>query len=320
MLGDDLRLLLFEDCAWYRDLDQDTKDLWVAWRITKSDEPAWWRELLIVAAAFARDHDLLSEYRRRFAGISAQALSDTAGKTLNRSSVSPIWEIANELIVGRYLEKVLGWIFRAHEPEGYRGRKGEWQFESPSGREVFVEVKSLVEREFGGAGVYSRGIQSRRLTSVLKGAYKQLPRDGRSTLVVIVGSGEILRIPFGITHGDLFQTLYGATQITFNVMPYVAGSEKMGPSFYDMFAHAGKHRRLGCVAGLKVGGLDTPGLGFYAIHNPFAAESARLTPQDFDDARQFWVDSEGLGLERPGENLTVHWARMAESVRKDEGL
>jgi hypothetical protein len=307
---EDLRPLLFGGTSWYATLDETTPDYWVLWRITKSDEPAWWRELLIGAAAFARDHGVLPNFRRRIEGIALRSLSDAAGDSERRPSAAPIWGIANELIVGLYLERALSWRLLQHEPRGFGERVGEWQFCTTSGRTVFVEVKSLVEPERVGTGVYMRGVASDRLTAVLRGAYKQLPRDDRATLVVVVGSGEILSVPFGIMHGDLFQTLFGRMQITFKVLPYVEGSERVGPSFYDTFANAGKHRRLGCVAGLKVGGMDTPGLGFYVIHNPYADQAMCLTPVDFPNTRQFFVDRAGSGEELQGLHPAEQWTTI----------
>lgn len=294
---EDLRPLLFCKASWFDGLEESTPDYWVLWRITKSDSPAWWRELLIGAAAFARDHGLLPVYQRRFAGIPARALSDSAGRAENRSSVAPIWEIANELVAGLYLERALGWTLSEYEPNGHMGRVGDWQFITPTGRTVFVEVKSVLEPERFGTGVFSRGVATGRLAGVLRGAYRQLPRDSRATLVVVVGNGLITALNHGIMLTDIFQTLFGKIQVTFPVMPYVEGSERVGPSFYDMFTHTGKHRRLGCVAGLHVGGMDTPGLVFYAVHNPFADSSSKLTKEDFVDARQFWVDIDGHGQE-----------------------
>ena len=282
----------------------------MAWRVTTSTEPAWWKELLNAAASFARGHELLDVYRRRFAGISDRDITDSAGAANCRPAVAPIWEIANELIVGLYLEKALGWTFQCHEPHGFRGRRGEWGFITPTGNEVFVEVKSVIEPEIVGNQVFSRGVATGRLSSVLKGAYRQLPDDGRSTLVVVVGNGLILQISHGIMHGDLFQTLFGRMQITFQVLPYVEGSERMGPAFREMFAHARKHRRLGGVAGLAIGGLDIPGLGFYAIHNPFANPEVRLCREDFNEARQFWVDEDGTGEELTGIDPREAWRRI----------
>jgi hypothetical protein len=226
-----------------------------------------------------------------------------------------VWEIANELVVALYLERALGWSFVAYEPPGHMGRLGDWEFLSLSGETVFVEVKSVMEPALP-EGAFTRGVAFRRLTGVLRGAYRQLPRDSRATLVIVVGNGLITALNGGIMLTDLFQTLFGQIQVTFQVMPYVEGSERVGPSFYDMFAHAGKHRRLGCVAGLHVAGLDTPGLVFYAIHNPFADPSSKLKRDDFADAPQFWVDEEGRGEEQGEVKATERWQRIVAHTLK----
>lgn len=306
--SDDLRPLLFQTSAWFEGLTEDSEDLWAAWRVTTSTEPAWWKELLNACASFARSRGLLQHYQRRFAGLSVGDLSDKAGKT--RYTLGSLWEIANELVVGLFLERALGWTFEAHDPAGFRSRIGDWQFATADGRRVFVEVKSVHEAEMRGNQVFSRGIASKRLTRTLREAYKQLPADDRATLVILVGNGLTLSISHGIMYGDIFQTLFGQMAMTFQVMPYVKGSERIGPTFREMFAHAGKHRRLGCVAGLKIGGLDTPGLVVYAIHNPYANAAQRLSPDHFDGVRQFQVDERGMGRESDGIQPNEMWARI----------
>jgi hypothetical protein len=307
----DLRHLLFDGTSWYANLTSAAPDHWVLWRISKADESAWWRELLICVAAYARDHDLLPSFRRKIEGIPSNSLSDSSGNREARSAVAPVWEIVNELVVAMYLERALGWRLLQAEPAGYKSRRGDWEFTAPSGRTVFVEVKSLVEPEPTASAVFMRGVAADRLTSVLRGAYRQLPKDGRSTLVVVAGFGPILGIPHGIMFGDLFQTVFGKMQVTFSVLPYVEGSERVGPAFHDMFAHAGKHRRLGCVAGMKIGGTDQPGLGFYAIHNPFAQPDVRLSMEDLPRTRQFWVASSGRGKEYDGLHPADRWKELA---------
>jgi hypothetical protein len=236
-------------------------------------------------------------------------MTDSAGEAENRSSVSPIWEVVNELVVGFLLERAVGWEFLQHEPAGHRKRVGEWEFRSPSGRVVFVEVKTLVEPDRY-PPVFNRAVATGRLTQVLRRAYRQLPRDDRSTLVIIVGTGLILEASHGIYHSDLFQTLFGRIQITFQVLPYVEGSERMAPAFREMFVHQHKHRRLGAVAGLAVGGTATPGLGFYVINNPFADDDCQLAEDDFSHLWRFWIDREGVGLEKDGASGTDLWARV----------
>jgi hypothetical protein len=285
----DLRPLLFSSSAWYKSLSESHEDTWPVWRITTSDEPAWWVDVLNVAAEFAQDHGLLDHYRAKFAGIPPGALTLKEAEAKGRRSTFPIWEIANELIVGRYLERVLGWRYESHEPLGRHQHRGDWE---------------------GETGVYSRAIQSPRLRSVLKGAYRQLPDDGRSTLVVMVAD-EILRVPAGIIHGDLFQTLYGRTEFRFKVLPYDPESLRITPSFRDMFTHGTKHRRLGAVAGMVISGMEMPRVQFYAIHNPYAHEAVRLLPSALGDARQFVVEDTGAGHEVSGIDTDIVWQRMS---------
>jgi len=53
-----------------------------------------------------------------------------------------------------------------------------------------------------------------------------------------------------------------------------------------MFVQEKKNRKLGCVAALRPAGLEEPTLAFYAIHNPYAHESARIDPRAFGDSWQ----------------------------------
>jgi hypothetical protein len=290
----DLRPLLFGGLKTFDQLTASDPQLWPVWRITRCDEPAWWVGLLSAAAAFAEDHGLLSVYRAKLDAIPIAELRVAKGDAERRSSTFPVWEIVNELIVARLLERALGWTYSVHEPRGRGGHRGDWEFHLPTGGTVFVEVKSLSEPDRVSSGVYSRPSFAPRLRNVLKGAYVQLPDDGRATLVVIVGH-DVMRIPFGVMHGDLFQSLYGQMQITFQVMPYDPTSVKLSPSFREMFIHGGKHRRLGCIAGLSYGGIDEPSIQLYAIQNPFSQESVGLQSSTLRNIDKFVVDSEGHG-------------------------
>ncbi len=305
----DLRSLLFGGLAWYEALDEGDDATWPTWRIAKSHEPAWWKALLNSAFGFAQDHTLVERYRARFSGISRSELRLEKAQRESRTSTFPIWEVANELVVARYLERVLGWRYESHEPPGRGLRRGDWQFLTPSDQRVFVEVKSLREPERHGTGVFNRPSYSARLRGVLKEAYAQLPDDGRATLVVLVGS-EVLRIPFGIMHGDLFQALYGRMQVTFNLMPYDSASVRMGPSFRDMFVHGTKHRRLAWAAGLAVSGLDLPDLGFYGIQNPYADPTVRIERQAFPNVDRFVVEESGHGHIENGLHPDEVWQLM----------
>jgi hypothetical protein len=222
----------------------------------------------------------------------------------------PVWEIANELVVARYLERVLGWQYVRHEPPGRHDHRGDWEFTSAS-RQVFVEVKSLRELMYlGNGGVYSRPDYRPRIRSALVRAYEQLPADGPATLVVLVGN-DLLKLPGGhLAHGDLFQALFGKTIITLKVLPFDPESVRVGPSFREMWVQGTKHRRLGCVAGLILSGMELPRPNFYAIHNPFAHTPVRLTQLDVEPATQFVVDEAGLGTVIEGIHPTEAWARM----------
>ena len=306
----DLRSLVFGGLSWYDALDESNPSTWPAWRVAKSNEQAWWAALLNSAFAFAQDHSLVETYRAKFGGISLSELRLEKADREARTSTFPIWQIANELIVARYLERVLGWRYESHEPPGRALRRGDWQFRTSNGRRVFVEVKSLRERERLGTGVFNRPSYSGRLRGVLKEAYAQLPDDGRATLVVLVGN-ELLRIPFGVMHGDLFQALYGQMQVTFNVMPYDPTSLRMGPSFREMFVHGAKHRRLAWAAGLAVAGFELPGLRFYAIENPYADPAVHIERRAFGNVERFVVDEDGRGQLDEGLHPKEVWPLMA---------
>jgi hypothetical protein len=307
----DARHLLFADAPWYAALNADSPGMWGAWRIAKSNEDAWWKHVLHVAAVFASEHNYLPAYRARFAGIPAAELTVDRAERDGRSSTDPIWDIANELIVARYLERVLKWQLEQREPAGRATRRGDWQFITRSGRSVFVEVKSLHEPESPTASTYSCPVYTSRIRSVLKAAYSQLPDDGRATLVVLVSKGDLLRIPFGIMHGDIFQSLFGQMQVTFQVMPYDPNSVRLAPSFHDMFVQGSKHRRLGLVAGMVISGMDEPGIRFYGVHNPFANEGCQIVDQDLASADRFFVDEHGYGNSRDGISVSQVWGCMS---------
>lgn len=177
---------------------------------------------------------------------------------------------------------------------------------------MFVEVKTLNEPQLtASTGVYSRAQQFSRVRNVLKGAYAQLPDDGSATLVILVGRGEILRAPRTLIHGDLFGALFGQMQIRFKLHEFETSDLEIPLSLRDMFVQRGKHRRLGCVAGLAVGGMSIPKLEFYVIHNPYAYPAQAIAREDLSRATQFIVDAEGLGTVRPGIASREAWLRMA---------
>lgn len=168
-----------------------------AWYLAKGDENDWGAQLLNAALHWADLHGLSEHYRTRFEGITPVDVQPQRAEAENRLPSFPIWQIANELVVGCYLERVVGWTYGRHEPDGRQGHRGEWQFTTPSGRDVFVEVKSMSEPDWSQAsGVFSRPDYRNRITKPLGEAYKQLPDDGRATLVVLVAEFKL-----SISHG-----------------------------------------------------------------------------------------------------------------------
>src|SRR5688572_19833468 len=122
MAAADLRPLLFGGLPNFDSLSAVDDHLWPVWRVTRSDEPAWWIGALNAAAAFAEEHGLLERYRAKFASIPVSELRTDKAEAARRSSVFPVWEIANELVVGRLLNRLLGWKLQVHEPAGRGSR------------------------------------------------------------------------------------------------------------------------------------------------------------------------------------------------------
>jgi hypothetical protein len=310
----DLRPLLFTGAAWYEGLEEPARGRPSAWYLAKAPLEAAriHAQVLSRAAAFLVEHDLVEAYRRRFAGIRPVDIAEAHARAESQSVTTPVLVIANEFIVARYLERVLGWQYIEHEPAGRSTHRGEWLFRMPGGRDVFVEVKTFAEpAPEPSGGAYMRPDYRPKVRSVLKGAYRQLPEDERASLVVLVGD-EITEISHGIVHGDVFQALFGQYQIRFT--PFADDLNlRGGPSFRDMFTHGTKHRLLGCVAALEIAtrlsdaGRFSPALHFYAIDNPFAHDGKRLTAADLAAARRFMVNEEGLGSEIAGHAMEDAW-------------
>ncbi len=306
----DLRPAFFGGFAWYDGLSpQDDEP--TAWWVAKGTDPNPWVDSLNAALAFAVDHGLVDHYRTKFGGISPPDLDHKRAKREGRTCATPIFEIANELLVARYLERVFRWRFTAHEPPGRKTHVGDWQFVTPRGRAVFVEVKTVREPE-GATGVFSASFAP-GLRAVVARAYAQLPLDDRGVLVVLVG-GLKLHLPAqNPTLSDLFAALFGDYVITFQVLPYDPRSVRGGPSFRDMTVHRDKHRCIGCVAALSPGGTFSPSYGFYAIHNPYAHDAVKLAREDFGNALQFDVDETGRGR-WAGDLHPDVWPRVSESA------
>lgn len=308
----DARPLLFSGLDWYEELEEPQDDIPSAWFRTKG-HLTWAGQLLSVAAEFASSHGLLDAYRTRLAGIDRADLTVARAKAFSRAVSSPIWVIVHELIVACFLERVLGWQYLSHEPSGNKKTRGDWEFATAGGEVVFVEVKTAEEPEiYEDSGAFSRSPRDKQIRGILKGAYKQLPDDGRKTLVVIIGR-EMLGIPYGIIHGDVFQTLFGQFQVRFR--PFEEDAKlRGGPSFRDMLVHGTKHRRLGCIAGFELSGLDFPQLRFYAIENPFSNRTNRLAADSLQYARRYVVDAAGVGQEHTGLSHEDAWNRMSNGA------
>jgi len=284
----DLRPVFFERLDWYQALRPEDG---ASWNVVRGPNKSWYTRSLNAALAFALDHRLYDTYRARFAGLSIKALRPAAD---GHSSAFAIWGVANELLGARYLERRFQWTLDLHEPPGRSRHVGDWQFVTPSGRTVFVEVKSVPDARLPPRQAASVNFTP-TVRSHLARACRQLPADGRATLVLLVGGCVILDISerFPVIN-PLLEALFGAYQVRFNVMPYDPDTLEAGPSLYDMLVQPRKHTRLGCVAALLPGGRDYPTLRFYAIHNPFASDAA-LASTDLEAAFQFVVDKDGHG-------------------------
>jgi hypothetical protein len=312
----DYRPALFGGASWYESLQPPASQEYSTWYLTKAPLDRTFRaQMFNAGATFLDDHNLLDHYRKRFAGINAVDLRPDRAAKESRTVDSPITDIAHEFIIARYLERVLGWTFLEHEPPGRQRHRGEWLFRTPSGRAVFVEVKSISEPEFEGSeGAYMRGDFRPRIRQVVKDAYGQLPEDDRATLVVLAGD-EILEVSHGILLGDIAQALFGRFQVRFN--PLDSDLElRAGPSMRDRLVHPTKHRQLGCVAGFTVGGSGFPQPRFYAVDNPWAEPHRRVPDSDLANARRYTIDEAGMGQERQGLPIDESWLRMCEPPRR----
>lgn len=280
-----MREKYFGGAVWYETLTSTDP----AWQVAKLPDREPWVDLLNAGLDFATRHGLEGPFRERFRGIVAGDMTPERAKAEGRLAYFPIWEVANELIVAVYCERALGWRFVAHEPNGRGERLGDWEFEMPSGTPVFVEVKSIQEAPWVNfSGVFARGSYAQRLRGVLARAYKQLP-DDRPTLVVLVGDWT-LEWSHGIRYSDLFEAMFGRFEVRMTVMTEDPQITYAGPSFREMLVHGTKHRRIGMVAGLVVRyGFEAPGLGFYAIDNPYAYETQRIADSDIAGATRFMV-------------------------------
>jgi hypothetical protein len=308
----DLRTLLFAGADWYERLEAPTDDEPSAWYVAKGASDQWTTKLLTAAAEFAQAHGMVDHFRKKFAGIRGIDLTPRRARAEGRQVSFPIWEIAHELVAGCYLERVLGWRFAGHEPRGHKDRRGDWEFITPSGQRVFVEVKSVAEVErYETAGAYNVSVAFDQLRNIVKAAYRQLPDDERGTLLILAGR-EKVESDFGIMVSGPFQTLFGKYVVRFKPLEEDP-DYRAGPSFRDMLVHGTKHRRLGCVAGMRITGLDDPHIDWYAIDNPYSYPHHRIANDDLVNAKRFMVDGDGMGQELGGLTREEIWARMAGS-------
>lgn len=281
--------------------------------MVRDPDPEWYVKFLNITFAHCDSLGLREVYRARFAAIKPSDVWIKGTPAWFRDGCLPIWEVANELVVAAYIARVLGWRFCKHEPAGRGLRKGDWEFAVPDDKRVFVEVKTLEEPPVRPSNSFgARPSRAPRLQNVLARAYKQLLQDERATLVVVVGH-DFIRAPFGIVHSDLFAALFGQFIVKFPVMSEKREISYAGPSWREMLVGHTKRRSLGVAAGLVVRGAFSPNPHFYAIHNPFATESARLTPDVFGTQHQFrWEDS--AGAEVGTLDTDDAWARLSHGL------
>ncbi len=300
--------MFFGGFKWYDCLDEPAADEPSAWGVVKGDPSELYARLLNAALGFARSHGLSATYRPRFGGLRSGDLTLNHAKRAGQTPSFPVWTIANELLAARYLERVLGWQLRKHEPGGRDTHRGEWEFNARHGGRVFVEVKSMREP----LHVDRQGVSTAtndytgRVSAAVGRAYRQLPTAEAATLVVLVGRSPLALVPGAPFLGDVVSAMFGRFQVSMNVMPYDPSSVKAGPSQREMFVQPKKNRKLGAVSALIPGGADEPALAFYTVHNPFANPSARLPSESLGSGKQLAFDERlngrWLGQDDPAQS------------------
>ncbi len=303
----ELRPMLFSGIPWYEQLAERPSTEPTAWFLLRDPEPEWYVQLLNATIEFLQRHKLVPLYRGRLRAIRPGDLTPGRAQSERRNVSQPIWDVLNEPLVGLVLERAAGWTLLQPDPPGRSGRLGDWLFRTPSGRDVFVEVKSPAEIE-ATTGSGTRSDYRPRIRAEVRRAYGQLPSDGRATMIVIVGN-EMVRVPFGLMLGDLFQAMFGQYEVRLRPFEQPSRITYQGPSWRDMLVHGTKHRQLGCLCGLLKRGVDRPFLGLYTIHNPFADPTVRLPATDLGGLHQFAVDDEHVGREAGVDNHEV-WGRL----------
>lgn len=314
----DLRDALWSGCPWFDSLERPVDETPSAWFLAKGDPSAWYVAVANIGIHYCRARGLESHYRKHFEAIAPKDLSNAKARAERRSPAFPIWELLNELIAAAFLESILGWQFDAHEPPGHRQSRGDWQFITECGQKIFVEVKSIGEAEVG-EWVGTRASRAPRIRAILKRAYRQLP-DNRPTVVVIAGNNsEALRAPFGIAHSDLFHAFFGETIVRMKFDGVEMSEPRLGPSFREMFVHREKHSRLGAAIGLNLTGIGAPLPLIYAIQNPFARPECQLDRSTIDPIHRFAIEGE-RGTLLAGLSPEQTWECVASSPfsRADE--
>lgn len=308
---DDHRAEFWSGSEWFDSLDEPRDGISSAWWLAKGDRSSWFAVVANLGLAYCLRRGLRDHFRRRFQSIPAKDVSHARAHAERRSASFPIWEILSELVAAAFVEGALGWRYASHEPPGHQMARGDWEFVTHEGCSVFIEVKTLGEWVHG-EWVGIRPSYSSRLSAVLKRAYRQLPRD-RPTLVIIVGTNsEILRMPFGLLHSDLFEAFFGRTIVRMKFDGVQATDPSMGPSFRNMFVQRQKHSRLGAAIALNLRGLEAPRPEFYGITNPFARPESALPSLALSPLTRFVVEgSEGRIVQ--GAEPEALWNRILEA-------
>lgn len=301
-----LRHRFFSGLQWYEALEKpNDPKVSSAWYLAKRPDSTWPVALLEHALDYARHHSLEDTYRRRFADISEKSLTHERAQAEGRRVTDPIWQIAVELVAARFLDRVCHWKLLRHEPQGDKECVGDWEFATPHQQSVFVEVKYLQEPEtIPTTTMVAKPDYRPKIRSSLARAYRQLPADGRATLVVLFGD-ESTELVGDVLTSAIFEALFGTTQVTFTIED--PDSMAIGPSLHDMFVQVAKHRRMGAVAGLTLRGLDIPNVQAHAVHNPFAYPQVRLRPEGLEPMERFYVNGEGKAVCTPASHAHDVW-------------
>ena len=175
-----------------------------------------------------------------------RAIDADLEKRLQSGDWDQFIQAVNELQAAWFFEQKLGHTI-SFRPAGAGRSVLEFSFVGPDGAEVFVEVKSPYD-ELPEDDVVLLDDEGKFRQS-LKKAYKQIPKDGRRTLVVIAWEG------FPVSGvADALLALYGREpSVTFRA----ATREMTDPRHPERFWHPGQNRSLCAVATLEDGVINT---------------------------------------------------------------